>query len=903
MDIKDTAEYQRMVETPGFRSGWRQWGAYLSERAWGTVREDYSADQEPWHHLTHDQARSRAYRWNEDGLGGITNTYQNLCLAFAFWNEKDPILKERLFGVTGPEGNHGEDVKELYFYLDATPTHSYLKMLYKYPQVAYPYADLVAENQRRTYDEPEYEITDALEEIWAERRYFDIIIEWAKATEEDLVCRITAINRGPDTAPIHLLPHLWARNTWSWGYAPDRPQIQVIDPPQSGIAAAQAKERHLNTRWWYVATPGSLRDETRAPTLLFTENDTNQERLYNTGNPLPYVKDGFHAAIVEGRLDRVCPDQHGTKAAAHIQTSVAPGESSEIWIRFSDQAHKRPFERFERILAQRSDEADAFYDALHQPKLDEEARRVQRQAWAGLIWTQQFYHYSVELWLDGDPAMPEPSPERRKGRNADWRTHLYNLDVLSMPDKWEFPWYAAWDLAFHAVVIAMFDPDFAKKQLTLLLREWYQHPNGQLPAYEWDFSDVNPPVHAWGAWRVYQIARDLTGEADTLFLERIFHKLLLNFTWWVNRKDYDENNVFQGGFLGLDNIGVFDRSKPLPTGGRIDQADGTAWMAMYSLNMMRIALELARTKPAYEDVATKFFEHFLYISYALAHMGRNHHDASIWDPRDGFYYDVLHMPDDTIAPLRVRSFVGLVPIFAVDTLEPELLEQLPNFRRRMDWFLNYRAHLVEDIAPLTEPGAGDRLLLALPNREKLIRVLARLADPDEFLAPWGVRSLSKYHEKHPYSFYVDGQAHTVAYEPGVSRSDLFGGNSNWRGPIWFPTNYLMIESLRKYDRYYGDSLTVEYPYGSGNRLRLSQIADDLSQRLASLFLSDARGHRPYAGAAASFEQDPAFKDLLLFYEYFHAETGAGLGASHQTGWTALVAKLLQECAGGETCVG
>ncbi|MGC9348244.1 MAG: MGH1-like glycoside hydrolase domain-containing protein, partial [Anaerolineae bacterium] len=613
---------------------------------------------------------------------------------------------------------------------------------------------------------------------------------------------------------------------------------------------------------------------------------------------------GFvHEAVVAGRADCVNPDHRGTKAAAHAHALLGAGESFEVWVRFSDRRQEAPFEDFEDVFERRIAEADEFYDAIHRPTLEEDARRVQRQAWAGLIWTEQFYHYSVELWLDGDPAMPEPPPRRKGGRNADWRTHIYNVEILSMPDKWEYPWYAAWDLGFHMVVQAMIDPDFAKGQLKLLLREWYQHPNGQLPAYEWDFGDANPPVHAWAAWRVYQIDRELTGEADTTFLERIFHKLMLNFTWWVNRKDHDDNNVFQGGFLGLDNIGVFDRSKPLPTGGHIDQADGTAWMAMYCLNMMRIALEIARTKPAYEDVATKFFEHFVYISYALSHMGKDtHEDASIWDGRDGFYYDVLHLPNGNVVPLKIRSLVGLVPLFAVETLDQELLDQLPDFRRRMEWFLTYRPHLVENMAPLTRPGVGGRLLFALPDRSKLARVLTRLVDPDEFLSPYGIRSLSKYHEQHPYTFRVDGQTYTVRYEPGESRSGLFGGNSNWRGPVWFPTNYLLIESLRKYDLYYGEGLQIEYPLGSGEKMRLSQIADKISQRMAKLFKKDDAGYRPAHGDTGFYREDPACQDLVLFHEYFHADTGVGLGASHQTGWTALVAKLIQECAGGETCI-
>jgi len=899
---EQTAEHQRLLAASQGSADWRAWGAYVAERAWGTVREDYSADSEPWHYFPHDHARSRAYRWNEDGLGGVCNRYQNLCLAFAFWNEQDPFLKERLFGLGGPEGNHGEDVKELYYYIDATPTHSYLKLRYEYPQVAYPYADLVAENRCRGYEDEEYEITEALADVWAEKRFFSITIEWAKAGPEDLIGRVTAVNCGPDPAPIHVLPHLWARNTWSWGHEASRPTITAEPSPGPGVAAASVTERHLGKRWWYVRVDPA-NGGVDGPQLLFTENDTNHERLHHRPNETPYVKDAIHSAVVSGDPRAVNPHLRGTKAAAHASATVPPGASLVVWVRFTPEPQADPFADAASGLTQRIAEADTFFDALHRPGMSPEARSIQRQAWAGLIWSQQFYHYSVELWLDGDPAQPKPPPHRKSGRNADWRTHSYHLDVMMMPDTWEYPWFAAWDLAFHAVPLAMIDPDMAKEQLRLLLREWYMHPNGQIPAYEWDFGDVNPPVHAWAAWRVYQIARSVEGTADTVFLEQMFHKLLLNFTWWVNRKDEDENNVFQGGFLGLDNIGIFDRSKPLPTGGHLDQADGTAWMAMYSLQMLRIALELARTKPAYEDVATKFFEHFIYISYALAHMGRhNAYDVSLWDPEDGFYYDVLHMPDDRVVPLRVRSLVGLIPLFAVETLDPDLLEQLPNFRRRMQWFLKYRPHLVENIASLTQPGEGGRLLLALASRDRLERVLRRMLDPEEFLSPYGLRSLSRAHLDTPYTFYVEGETMSVAYEPGVSRSGLFGGNSNWRGPVWFPTNYLMIESLRKYDEYYGSSLTVPSPDLPDQDVPLSAIAEELAQRLARLFLPDADGVRPALGAAWPWPASADGQDPLLFHEYFDGDSGLGLGASHQTGWTALVAKLLQECAGGETCV-
>jgi len=889
MELKKTAEHKRLVDSEARRADWKHWGPYLSERAWGTVREDYSATGEAWDYFPHDHARSRAYRWNEDGLGGICNRFQNLCMAVALWNERDFILKERLFGLTGSEGNHGEDVKEYYFYLDNIPTHAYMKLLYKYPQVAFPYALLVEENRRRGRHEPEFELIDALADVFDAGRYFDLFVEYAKADQEDILCQITACNRGPDPAPLHILPHLWARNTWSWGYKAEKPDLHRIAAPE-GTAAVAVSERHLGKRWWYARVVGG---HTEVP-LLFTENETNYERLFGTPNPSPYVKDGIHEAVVHGKLESVNPEQCGTKVAAHCKALVPPGESFVVQVRFSPAPSAAPFDDFASIFSQRVGEADAFYEALQAPSSDDERCQVQRQALAGLLWSKQFYHYSVDLWLDGDPTQPTPPEVRKRGRNADWR-HLYNLDVHAMPDKWEYPWYAAWDSAFHTLPIAMVDPEWARRQLVLLLREWYMHPNGQIPAYEWAFGDVNPPVHAWATWQVYQIIRDMTGESDTDFLERVFHKLLLNFTWWVNHKDHDGNNVFQGGFLGLDNIGVFDRSKPLPTGGYIDQADGTAWMAMYCLNMLTIALELARTKPAYEDVATKFFEHFIYIAHALTHMHMGDEIASLWDPDDGFFYDRLHFPDGRYLPLKARSLVGLIPLFAVETLDPEQLTQLPHFRRRMDWFIKYRPHLVENIASLTEPGEGGRFLLSLVDRGMLTRILDRVFDPEEFLSDYGLRSLSRYHLAHPYIFSASGTAYTVAYDPGESRTDLFGGNSNWRGPIWFPVNYLMIASLRTYAHYYGDTFKVELPKGSGHRLSLDEAASELGRRLIRIFLRDADGRRPVFGKAMLFQGDSHWRDYSLFYEYFHGDTGVGLGASHQTGWTALVARLIQEC--------
>ena len=879
MKRSETAEHKRLVDT---RSDWKNWGPYVSERSWGTVREDYSATGEAWEYFPHDHARSRAYRWNEDGLAGFCNRYQNICLALALWNEHDPILKERLFGLTGNQGNHGEDVKEYYFYLDSTPTHSYAKMLYKYPQVAYPYEQLGAENQRRGLHDSEFELVDALGDAFAQNRYFDVFVEYAKAGAEDILCRVTAVNRGPEAAPLHVLPHIWFRNTWSWGYGRPKPELRALNG-----STIRVEHRYLGERWWYL--------QEGAP-LLFTENETNYERLFDVPNDGPYVKDGINDAVISGDLATVNPEQRGTKAAAHVRTVLSPGESLTVRTRFTPQAEEAPFDGFESVFEQRIREADRFYAAVQKPGLSPDEQTVQRQAFAGLMWTKQFYHYSVELWLEGDPAGPPPSPERKGGRNADWE-HLYNLDVISMPDKWEYPWYAAWDLAFHTLPIAMIDPEWAKHQLILMLREWYMHPNGQMPAYEWAFGDVNPPVHAWAAWRVYKITRDITGEADTAFLERVFQKLLLNFTWWVNRKDADGNNVFQGGFLGLDNIGVFDRGAPLPTGGHLEQADGTAWMGMYCLNMLAMALELACTRPAYEDMATKFFEHFIYIANAI---NQKCGFEGLWNEEDGFYYDVIHTPDGRRIPLKIRSFVGLIPLYAVETLEPDLLEKLPSFKRRMDWFIERRPHLVEHIAPLTVPGEGGRRLLSLVNQEQLQRVLAHMLNQETFLSDYGLRSLSKEHHENPFQFTLDGHTHKVKYQPAESTTEMFGGNSNWRGPIWFPLNYLMIESLQKFHHYCGQALRVEFPTGSGHRVDLNQVATELSRRLMALFLRDENGRRAFYGENELFQRDPHWRDHLLFYEYFHGDNGAGVGASHQTGWTALVAKLIQRSGGERT---
>jgi hypothetical protein len=881
-----TAEHKRLADSETRQADWKNWGPYVSERAWGTVREDYSANGEAWDYFSHDQARSRAYRWNEDGIGGVCNRFQNICMAVGLWNEHDPILKERFFGLTGSEGNHGEDVKEYFFYLDNTPTHSYMKMLYKYPQVEYPYNQLIQENRRRGRGTVEFELIDALYEAFEQGRYFDIFIEYANNEVEDILCRITAINRSHETAPIHILPHLWYRNTWSWGYDSPRPEICRAE------GGLYTQHRHLGERWWYASDNRDTR-----PTLLFTENDTNAERLFNVPNPSPYTKDAFHDAVIHEHMERVNPAQKGTKAAAHFKAEVAPGDSYSVYVRFADRAHPSPFTDFDSIFEQRIQEADEFYAAIQNPDLSDDERLVQRQAFAGLLWSKQFYHYGVELWLNGDPATPSPPASRKHGRNSDW-THLYNLDVLSMPDKWEYPWFAAWDLAFHCLPLAMIDPEWSKRQLTLLLREWYMHPNGQIPAYEWAFGDVNPPVHAWAVWRVYKIARNASGYADTTFLERMFHKLLLNFTWWVNRKDREGKNVFQGGFLGLDNIGIFDRSAPLPTGGYIQQADGTAWMGMYCLNMLAIALELARTKPAYEDVATKFFEHFIYIANAIHNMGGE--GGSLWDEKEGFFYDVVSLPNGEHVPLRTRSFVGLIPMFAVETIEPDLLEMLPRFKQRVEWFVKYRPQLVAHIASLTKPGEEGRRLLAIVDRNELAQILTKMLDSREFLSEYGLRSVSKFHEAHPYSWDADGQVLTLRYEPGESSSGLFGGNSNWRGPIWFPVNYLMIEALQKYHHYYGDSFTAEMPTHSGNTMRLDQMAAELSRRLTEIFLRNEHGRRAVLGDVDYFQNDPYWRDHIPFYEYFHGDTGAGLGASHQTGWTALVAKLIQQSGGQDS---
>ena len=865
-----TAEHERLEKDRHGLEHWKHWGPYLSDRAWGTVREDYSEHGTAWEHFPHDHARSRAYRWNEDGLMGISDHHGRLCLSLAVWNGVDPILKERLFGLTGNEGNHGEDVKEYYHYLESTPTHSYMKGLYKYPQREFPYSRLVEENKNRSKDQPEFELFDT--GIFDENRYWDLEIEYAKAGPDDVLVRITAHNRGPESARLHVLPTLWFRNTWSWGH-PD--QIRhTIQPERAHVLRADHPD--LGPQRLYFEAGSDA---------IFCENETNLTKLYGVPNHSSTAKDGINDLVVHGRLD-AANRIDGSKAAVWHQLEVGAGTAKTVRVRLTKAVLEQPFDDFEMVFEKRKLESDEFFDSLQPDGLSDDERLVQRQAFAGMLWNKQFYHFDVQRWLEGDPAGPPPPESRKQGRNRDWVT-LNNVDVISMPDAWEYPWYAAWDLAFHTIPLVLLDPEFAKQQILLLTREWYQHPNGQLPAYEWQFGDVNPPVHAWAAWRVYKIEQKHWGRTDRAFLERAFHKLLLNFTWWVNRKDAEGRNVFQGGFLGLDNISVFDRSQPLPGGGHLEQADGTAWMGMFCLNMMKIALELARENPVYEDIATKFFEHFLYIASSLNRLG-------LWDEMDEFYYDVLRMPDGQAAQLRVRSMVGLIPLLAVETLEPEDLERFPEFQSRLNWFLENRPDLANLVSRWMEPGMGDRHLLALARGHRMKRVLARMLDETEFLSPYGIRALSRHHLEHPYEMHADGQTYRIAYEPAESSSGLFGGNSNWRGPIWFPINYLLIESLQKFHHYYTDDFKIECPTGSGQYLTLKEVADELSRRLIGIFTRDRLEQRAVLGENQVFQRDPNWRDLVPFHEYFNGDTGAGVGASHQTGWTGLVAKLLHQ---------
>jgi Glycosyl hydrolase family 63 C-terminal domain len=867
----------RLAESRERKKHWKRWGPYLSERAWGTVREDYSKDGDAWEYFPHSHAHSRVYRWNEDGLAGICDRHQLICFSLALWNERDPILKERLFGLTGKEGNHGEDVKEYYFYLDSTPTHSYMKFLYKYPQLAFPYTLLLQENAKRGKHQPEYELLDT--GVFEGERYFDIFAEYAKADAEDILIRLTAINRGPQSARLRLLPTVWFRNTWSWGIDDELPYLRKAPD------AIELNHPAFHERKVYFE--GS-------PELLFTENETNYPKLFGAENRAPFSKDGIGDFIIHGAKSAVSAERRGTKAAIHYPLEIAPGQSVSVRLRFTNLRfpdNTKAFGDFDRFFALRQREADEFYSTIVPANLSADAKNVMRQGFAGMLWSKQFYHYVIKNWLEGDPGNPTPPAQRLEGRNKEW-PHLYNSDVISMPDKWEYPWYAAWDLAFHCIPLALVDPDFAKEQLTLLVREWYMHPNGQLPAYEWAFGDVNPPVHAWATWRVYKIDKKRSGKADRAFLERVFHKLLLNFTWWVNRKDAEGMNIFQGGFLGLDNIGVFDRSAPLPTGGYIEQSDGTSWMAMYTLNLLAMALELASENPAYEDVASKFWEHFIYIAHAMNHRGND--GIGLWDDADGFFYDVLKLPDGRKHPMRIRSMVGLIPLFAVETLEPGLLNHLPGFKRRLEWFIDNRPDLTGNVASMRTAGMGERRLLSIATEDQLRRILRFMLDEEEFLSPYGIRSVSRFHRDHPYTLALNEVEHRVDYEPAESTTGLFGGNSNWRGPIWFPLNFLLVESLQKFHHYFGNEFKVEFPTGSGNLLTLWQVSAELSWRLTSIFLRDERGQRPVNGTVEQFQSDPHWRELIQFHEYFHGDNGSGLGASHQTGWTGLLTKLLQQ---------
>jgi hypothetical protein len=867
--IYDTAEGRRL-RAADRGEDWRRWGPYLSERQWGTVREDYSPGGTAWDYLPHDHARSRAYRWGEDGLAGFADDKLLWCLSLALWNEQDPILKERLFGLTNEQGNHGEDVKELYYFLDGTPTHSYMRMLYKYPQAAFPYDHLIRENAARGTHDREFELVDT--GVFNERRYFDVVVEYAKASTDDILMQITAHNRGPDTAPLHILPQLWARNSWTWQPNQPKPLLQL-----DGHVVTGRHPRLQNPRVCEV--DGS-------PEWLFCENETNFGRIYGMQHD-GLAKDGINDRIVNGRMDTVSPFARGTKCAAHQRFDIPAGGSATVRLRLRRDPTDDAFTWFDTVMEARRSEADEFYAALQRGMPDPDARLVQRQALAGMLWSKQFYMFDVRKWLDGDPGQPAPPAERLTGRDSEWR-HLDNADIISMPDTWEYPWYAAWDLAFHCTTFALIDPVFAKNQLLLLMRERYMHPNGQLPAYEWAFGDVNPPVHGWAVLRVFQMDRTMTGVADRQFLEKCFHKLLLNFTWWVNRKDASGRNIFGGGFLGLDNIAIFDRSKPLPTGGTIDQSDGTAWMAMFTLDLLRIALELALEDAAYEDMATKFFEHFLFIAEAMTTTG----GIGLWDETDQFFYDVLHLPDQETIPLRVRTIVGLIPLFAVEVIGSRAFKALPEFAERLQYFLHDRPDLASLISNWSEPGSGERHLLSLLRGHRMKMLLRRMLDEDEFFSPYGIRALSKYHEAHPYVLKVDGAEFSIGYEPGEGVGHAFGGNSNWRGPIWMPINVLLVDSLREFQRYYGDDFLIECPTNSGKFLTLHAIADELSARLTRLFLRGPDGRRPALGDDTLSQTDPEFRDHLPFNEYFHGDTGRGLGAAHQTGWTGCVALLL-----------
>ena len=887
------SEKQRLAEDRAREKNWKRWGTYLSERQWGTVREDYSGHQESWEYFTHDQARSRAYRWGEDGLMGWTDRECRVCFSPALWNGQDPILKERLFGLSGSEGSHGEDVKECYYYLDATPTHSYTKGLYKYPQASYPYAELVKQNAGRDKALGEVELADL--GLFKENAYFDVRQEVAKRSPNDLLWKITVTNHGKKSAPLHVLPQIWYRNVWTWGCSHNecklRPTLEF--DPKAG--AVRLHHEELGEMLFHSEAEGAVGDSE----WMFTENDTNMERIFGSANASPYTKDAFHRHLIDGEADAVNPAQRGTKAAAHWPFEIPAGATVVVRCRLhavEEDNGLSGLSGFEETLSARIAECDEFYEDVLPDGVNAEDAMICRQGYAGLLWSKQFYEFIVHDWIHGDSDEPAPPKSREQGRNHDWG-HFFARDVFSMPDKWEYPWFAAWDTAFHMMPFAKIDPDFAKSQLLLLLREWYMHPNGQLPAYEWNFSDVNPPVHAWAVWRVYKIA-DPKGHRDIEFLEKAFQKLLLNFTWWVNRKDVEGRHVFGGGFLGLDNIGVFDRSRPLPGGGHLNQADGTAWMASYCLLMLSMSIELALQRPAYEDIASKFFEHFVNITDAINALGGD----GLWDEEDGFYYDQLIIDHQSPIPLKVRSLVGLLPMIAVTVLDQRTIDALPGFKKRMTWFLENRTELAKYVS-YGEEGTGEDnkhslRLLAIPSQERLRRCLERLVDEDEFLSTFGIRSLSKVHEKKPFQFSHGGEYNEVSYVPGESDSWMFGGNSNWRGPVWFPVNYLIVEALERYHHFYGDSFKIEAPAGSGHELSLNQVADLISERLIAIFQKDANGYRPCFGGslAKRYDDDPSWQNLVLFHEYFHAETGEGLGASHQTGWTSLVVRLVRERA-------
>lgn len=878
--MSQTLAERARLQTRSDNKGWKKWGPYLTERQWGTVREDYSAHGNAWESVSHDMARSKAYRWGEEGIAGISDNKQYICFALAFWNHKDHILKERFFGLTGADANHGEDVKEMYFYEDSTPTHSYMRMRYFYPQQAFPYQKLITESRKRSRLEPEFELLDT--GVFDKDEYFDIQIEYAKAEEQDLLIKITVHNRSKTAAPLTLLPSLWFRNTWCWGY-----ENFQYKPLLTGVGNSFVEVDHRMVGRFKLYAE-------HAPEFLFTDNETNFERLHGSPNLSHYTKDGINDYIVSKNKAAVNPNHIGTKVSVHYADKIPAGGSKTYRLRLCQGSPVDAFGDFDAVFDQRMEEADAFYDDLHAKVSDPRLRSIQRKAYAGMLWTKQWYYYNVHEWLKGDPAMPKPEAARKHGRNASWR-HFYAANILSMPDKWEYPWFAAWDLAFHTLPLARLDPDFAKRQLAVILREYYMHPNGQIPAYEWSFSDVNPPVHAWATWKVYQIDKEMSGKGDITFLERIFHKLLLNFTWWVNLKDEGGNNIFGGGFLGMDNIGVFDRSAALPTGGHLEQADGTGWMAMYSLNMLRIACEIAIEKPVYQDMASKFFEHFLHIAGAMQAIGGD--KLNLWDEEDQFYYDMLHKHDGSAMLLKVRSMVGLIPMFAVEVLRPDLLSKLPDFKRRVEWVLNNRPDLASLISRWYEPGKGESRLLSILRGHRMKMILKRVFDEAEFLSNYGVRTLSKYHAEHPYQFHYDGGMIEVAYSPAESTGDMFGGNSNWRGPIWFPMNFLLIDSLQKFAEYYGNDYEVEFPSNSGQMMSIKDASAALSKRLLDLFLPNAQGDIPMYGPYEKFQNDPNFKDKVLFFEYFDGDHGKGLGANHQTGWTGLIAELIEQLYG------